>query len=156
MEVKTFRPQTNDEIEVYNLYKELLKSWNEQQADNYGALFTEDASVIGFDGSMMNGRYEITEALRAIFADHRTNAFISKVREIRFLTTEVVLLRAVTGMHPPGGSAIKPDVNAIQSLIAVKKENTWRIALFHNTPAQFHGRPELAESLTKELQELLK
>lgn len=28
-------------------------------------------------------------------------------------------------------------------------------ALFQNTPAQFHGRPELAESLTAELRELL-
>jgi hypothetical protein len=27
--------------------------------------------------------------------------------------------------------------------------------LSQNTPAQFHGRPELAEALTRELQELL-
>lgn len=146
---------TNDEIAVHNLYKQLLKSWNEQEADNYGELFTEDASVIGFDGSQMNGSYEITESIRTIFASHRTNNFVSKVREIRFLTPEVVLLRAVAGMHPPDNSEIKPDVNAIQSLVAVKKNGSWRIALFHNTPAQFHGRPELKEGLTKELQELL-
>jgi uncharacterized protein (TIGR02246 family) len=145
----------DDEIAVFNLYKQLLKSWNEQQADNYGELFTEDASVIGFDGSQMNGNYEITESIRAIFASHRTNHFVSKVREIRFLTNEVVLLRAVAGMHPPGSPEIKPDVNAIQSLVAVKKDGAWRIALFHNTPAQFHGRPELKEGLTRELQELL-
>jgi uncharacterized protein (TIGR02246 family) len=151
-----YTPQTDDEIAVYNLYKQLLKSWNEQKADNYGALFTESASVIGFDGSQMNGNYEITEALRAIFANHRPNNYVSKVREIRFLTTEVVLLRAVAGMHPPGSSDIKPDVNAIQSLVAVKKGGSWRIALFQNTPAQFHGRPELSSALTNELQELLK
>lgn len=29
-------------------------------------------------------------------------------------------------------------------------------ALFQNTPAQFHGRPELAQQLTAELQQLLK
>jgi uncharacterized protein (TIGR02246 family) len=145
----------DEEIGVFNLYKELLKSWNEQQADNYGELFTEDASVIGFDGSQMNGSYEITESIRAIFAGHRTNNYVSKVREIRFLTPEVVLLRAVAGMHPAGSSEIKPDVNAIQSLVAIKKNGSWRIALFHNTPAQFHGRPELKEGLTKELQELL-
>lgn len=156
MEVKAYKPQTDDEISVYNLYKELLKSWNDQKADNYGALFTEDASVIGFDGSQMNGIYEITETIRGIFANHRTNNFISKVREIRFLTTEVVLLRAVAGMYPPAGTAtINPPTNAIQSLVAVKHEGVWQIALFQNTPAQFHGRPELAEALTKELQDLL-
>lgn len=43
---------------------------------------------------------------------------------------------------------------AVQSLIAVKSAATWWIALFHNTPAQFHGRPELVQQLTEELQQL--
>src|SRR5689334_2619382 len=100
--------QNDDEIEVINLYKQLLKSWNEQQANNYGALFTDDASVIGFDGSPMNGKHEITESLRAIFANHRTNNFVSKIRELKFLTPEVALLRAAAGMHPHNNSEIKP------------------------------------------------
>jgi hypothetical protein len=31
----------------------------------------------------------------------------------------------------------------------------WRIALFQNTPAQFHGRPELVQQLTEQLRQLL-
>ncbi|MGZ4033139.1 MAG: SgcJ/EcaC family oxidoreductase, partial [Tumebacillaceae bacterium] len=31
----------------------------------------------------------------------------------------------------------------------------WQIALFQNTPAQFHGRPELVEQMTAELRELI-
>ena len=31
-----------------------------------------------------------------------------------------------------------------------------RIALLHNTPAAFHGRPELAEELTRELTDVLR
>jgi len=38
-------------------------------------------------------------------------------------------------------------------LIVVKESNDFRIALFQNTPAAFHGRPEAAEQLTKELQQ---
>ena len=38
---------------------------------------------------------------------------------------------------------------------AVKRAGRWRIILFQNTPAQFHGRPELAQQLTDELRELL-
>jgi uncharacterized protein (TIGR02246 family) len=150
-----YQPQTDDELAVQNLYQELLKSWNEQNAENYGALFTGNASVIGFDGSQMNGSREITEALKAIFANHRTNNFISKVREIRFLTVDVVLLRAVAGMYPPEKKAINEKTNAIQTMVAIKQNNSWRIALFQNTPAQFHGRPELSERLIEELQELL-
>ena len=50
---------------------------------------------------------------------------------------------------------INPAVNAIQSLVAVTRDGRWRIALFQNTPAQFHGRPELAQQLTEELRQLL-
>jgi len=55
-------------------------------------------------------------------------------------------------MVPPGKSDINPETNAIQSLIAVRSGDGWQIALFQNTPAQFHGRPEQAKALTEELQ----
>ncbi|MGG3943884.1 DUF4440 domain-containing protein, partial [Peribacillus psychrosaccharolyticus] len=46
--------------------------------------------------------------------------------------------------------------NRGHTLIVVKKEGNWSIQLFQNTPAQFHGRPELVEQMTEELRELLK
>ncbi len=35
--------------------------------------------------------------------------------------------------------------------MAVRRDSAWRIALFQNTPAQLHGRPDLANALTEEL-----
>jgi hypothetical protein len=58
-------------------------------------------------------------------------------------------------MVPPGASDINPATNAVQSLVAVRREGVWRIALFHNTPAAFHGRPEESEKLTDELRAAL-
>jgi hypothetical protein len=52
---------------------------------------------------------------------------------------------------PRGGTDLKPENNAIQSLAAVREEEGWRIALFQSTPAAFHGRPEKAAELTGEL-----
>lgn len=63
--------------------------------------------------------------------------------------------RAVTGRAPHGQTDLNPVVNAVQSLIAAKNVGCWCIALFQNTPAQFHGRPELAQILTEELCQLL-
>ena len=34
-------------------------------------------------------------------------------------------------------------------------EDQWQIAVFKNTPAQFHRRPELARNMTDELRQLL-
>lgn len=46
-------------------------------------------------------------------------------------------------------------VNAIQTLVTVKHDGQWRIAVFQNTPAAFHGRPELRDRLTEELRQVL-
>ena len=145
----------SDEQAVRALYAESLDSWNRRDAAAMAALYDEQANVTGFDGSQMNGPAEIESEIGAVFRDHQTAAYVGKVREVRFLAPDVALLRAVVGMVPPGGTDINPAANAIQSLVAIRQAGQWRIALFQNTPAQFHGRPQLAEVLTEELRELL-
>lgn len=81
--------------------------------------------------------------------------YVWKVEEIRFLDSQAVLLRAIVGMVPPDKKEINSATNAIQSLIAIKQNDIWKISLFQNTPAQFHGRPELVDAMTKELSKLL-
>ena len=137
------------------LYEQLLDAWNNRDAAAFAALFAEDGSVVGFDGSPMNGRAEIASALEGIFGSHPTARYVAKVREIRRLGADVLLLRSVVGMMPPGKDELNPAVNAIQSLVAVERGADLRIALLHNTPAAFHGRPEMAEQLTRELTDAL-
>jgi uncharacterized protein (TIGR02246 family) len=136
------------------LYQQLLDGWNRRSATEMASLFTENGSVVGFDGSQMNGRAEIEATLAPIFADHPTAAYVGIVREVRALAPAVALLRADSGLIPPGTRDINPATNSIQSVVAVKEGETWRIALFQNTPAQFHGRPHLVEAMTAELQQL--
>ena len=133
------------------LYEQLLDAWNARDAAAFAALFADDGSVIGFDGSPMNGREEIASTLQGIFGSHETARYVAKVREIRRLAPDVHLVRSVVGMVPPGKAALNPAVNAMQSLVAIGRGADMRIALLHNTPAAFHGRPELAEQLTREL-----
>ena len=113
------------------------------------------AGLFGFDGSEMHGPEEIESALGEIFADHETAAYVAKIRDVRLLTSELALLRAVVGMVPAGQGDIDPDKNAVQTMIAKRHPEGWRVALLQNTPAQYHGRPEAAEALTAELRELL-
>lgn len=144
-----------DELAVRMLYQRMLEGWNARSADAFAAQFAEDGDTIGFDGSQLLGRATIATELRRIFADHQTAAYIAKVRSVRFLASDVALLRAVVGMIPPGQSDVNPAVNTIQTLLALRREGNWHIALLQNTPAQFHGRPELVEQLTEELRQLL-
>jgi uncharacterized protein (TIGR02246 family) len=140
---------------VRALYEHLLESWNRRDAQAYAALLAEDGNLVGFDGSQIDGRSAVAAEIGRIFAEHETARYIGKVREVRFLTPDVALLRAVVGMVPPGQADINPAVNAIQSLVATRSGGSWRAALFHNTPAQFHGRPDLAQQLTEELRALV-
>jgi uncharacterized protein (TIGR02246 family) len=133
----------------------LLDSWNRKSSSNFAFSFDENAIVVGFDGSQMNGRADIEIEMGQIFTNHETGTYVSKVREVRFLTKRVAILKAVAGMVPHGETDLKPEANAIQTLVAVRNNDDWKIALFQNTPAQFHQRPELAEALTAELRQLV-
>jgi uncharacterized protein (TIGR02246 family) len=146
---------STDEAEVRALYQRMLAGWNAGDGDAFAAQFAEDGEAIGFDGSQMFGRAEIADTLRRIFADHPTAAYVASVKAVRFLAPDIAHLRAFAGLVPPGRTEINAQLNAIQTLVAVKRDGQWRIAFLQNTPAQFHGRPELIQQMTMELQELL-
>jgi uncharacterized protein (TIGR02246 family) len=137
------------------LYRDLLDAWNRQDAASFAGLFAPDANLVGFDGSTVNGRDEVNAHLTEIFADHQTASYVATVREVRFLSSDVAVLRAAVGMVPPGGDDINPDANAIQTLVAARIDGNWRVAVHQNTPAAFHGRPDQARELTAELRRLL-
>jgi len=144
-----------NERAVRTLYEQLLTRWNERDGAAMSALFDDEASVIGFDGSEMEGRAAIGSGMTRIFEDHPTGRYVGIVREVRFLNATTAILRAVAGMVPPGQADLNPALNAVQTLLAVKGTNGWQIAMYQNTPAAFHGRPDAASALTEELREEL-
>jgi uncharacterized protein (TIGR02246 family) len=142
------------DVEIRRLYTELLRAWNERDAERYAALFAGDGMVIGFDGSQATGE-QIKAHLLEVFGDHQTAAYVGKVRQVRPLGSDGIVLRAISGLVPPGQGRLNPAVNSVQTLVAERQEGDWRIVLFQNTPAQYHGRPELTEQHTAELQPLV-
>ncbi len=74
----------------------------------------------------------------------------------KFEGAEPILADVVAvSMVPPERTALNAAVNAIQSLVVVQDSGQPKIALLQNTPAAFHGRPELGEQRTSELTEVL-
>jgi uncharacterized protein (TIGR02246 family) len=147
-------PAGDDERAVAACYERLIGGWNARDAGAYAAPFADDGIVVGYDGSEQHGREAIAAEMGRIFADHETAGYVAKVRAIRLLGSGAALLRAVVGMVPPGGTELMPDRHAHQTVVAARRDDSWRIVLFQNTPAQFHGRPDLAERLEAELREV--
>jgi uncharacterized protein (TIGR02246 family) len=133
------------------LYRQLLEAWDKRNARDFALLFAPDGSIVGFDGTQVFGQMQVGAHLSEIFSHHQTARYVSIVREVRSLTEEATILSAVAGMLPPDKDDINPEVNAVQTLIAVRKGGGWKVALFQNTPAALHGRPDAVKKLTEEL-----
>jgi len=138
------------------LYARLIEAWDKRNARDYALQFASDGVLVGFDGSQVNGQLEVGGHVTEVFTHHQTPRYVTIVRDVRPVANDVTLLRANVGLIPPGKDDIDPALNAIQSMVAVRKSDTWKIALFHNTPAAFHMRPELAKQLTDELRTKLR
>ena len=137
--------------ETRELYRQLLQAWDKRNARDFALLFAPDGSIVGFDGTPVFGQAEIGAHLTQILTHHQTARYVSIVREVRSLADGVTILSAVAGMVPPDKDDINPDVNAVQTMVAVKTGGAWKVALFQNTPAALHGKPDDAKKLTEEL-----
>jgi uncharacterized protein (TIGR02246 family) len=142
--------------ETRELYRQLLEAWDKRNARDYALLFAPDGSIVGFDGTQVFGQAEIGAHLSQIVTHHQTARYVSIVREVRSLSEGVTMLSAVAGMIPPDKDDINPEVNAVQTMVAVKTAGAWKIALFQNTPAALHGRPDDVKKLSDELRAALK
>jgi uncharacterized protein (TIGR02246 family) len=140
------------ENEVRALYHTLITAWNNHDGTAMAAAFAEDGVVIGFDGSVSSGKQTIGSAMASIFADHETGRYAVEVKSVRSLGQHAMILRSIAGLVPPGQTAIRSETNSHQTVVAEAQDGQWRIVLFQNTPAQFHGRPNLVEEMTRELQ----
>lgn len=140
---------------IAQLYQHLLQQWNKRSAEGMAGLFARNGTLIGFDGSQLNGQAEIYTVLDEIFSNFPTAAYISIIKDVKMLGDGAALLLSVAGMVAQGQSDISPEVNVVHSLTAVLEDGNWRVALFQNTPAAFHGRPELAEQLSADLRQVL-
>jgi uncharacterized protein (TIGR02246 family) len=141
-----------DTAAIEACYRAIIAAWNSGDPKGFAAQFAENGSVIGYDGSPSNSRAEIEAHLTAIFKDHKPGRFVTIVREVRQLSDTAGLVRANVGIIPNGQKEIKPEVNFLQTLTAVKQNGQWRAALLQ-APAQFHGRPEMSAQLTADLRE---
>ena len=133
----------------------LIVAWNARSGPGMATLFAADGSMIGFDGTTVHTAAEIELSLMSIFNAFATPPFVAKVKQVRQLTPDVAVLHAIAGMVPAGEKQTSEALNTIQTMVAQRyHDGLWRIALFQNTPAAFHGHPELRARMSEELREI--
>ena len=146
----------NQEHDITRLYQNFIQGWNNKNAAQMTGLMEANATMIGFDGTVMTGQKAAEEHLSQIFAAYPTGVYVIVVQEVRFLSENTALLRAATGMVPRQMDDINPNVNAHQTMVATQINHQWKISLLQNTPAAFHMDPEAGKQMSALLRAQLK
>lgn len=131
-ETTTNRPA--EEAAVRDLYQELMDGWNRGSGDAFAAAFTEDGDLVAFDGTHFKGRAEIAPFHQQLFDRWlKGTRLVGKVEDVRFLSPDVALMHAVGSTVMRGKTEPSPERDSIQTLVAVRRGEQWRLAAFQNT-----------------------
>jgi uncharacterized protein (TIGR02246 family) len=121
-----------DEDAVRDLFAQLLVAWERGDGSAYGALFTEDADYVAFDGSHTKGRQAIATSHQRLFDSWlKGTRLVGQIERVRFLAPEVALVHATGATLMPGKE--RPLRPSLQTFVATKQQDAWRFAAFHNT-----------------------
>jgi len=133
---------TQDIAAVKSVLNELVASWGRHDADAYGELFTENATYTTYVGTFYQGRQDIAESHRALWAKFiKGTQLADEVLDIRFFGPDTAV---VNGRGDTYKGKRPQKLSKIQTYTMVREaDGKWRIAAFHNTK-----RKPLLESIS--------
>jgi len=127
-------PQATDEQRIQTLLQQLFAAWGAGDANAYGALFSEDADYIAFDGVNQQGRAAIIASHQPLFSKWlKGSRLTGQIDSLRFLAPDVALIHASGSILDHGRSTPAPERSSSQTLVAKKIDGAWRFVAFHNT-----------------------
>ena len=121
-----------DTAAVRALFAELIAAWGRGDGHAYGALFTDEADYVAFDGSHTRGRRVIAASHQKLFETWlKGTRLTGQIESLRFLNPVVALVHATGSTLMPGKA--RPVRPSVQTLVAVKRDGRWLFTAFHNT-----------------------
>ena len=111
---------------------DLVAAWGRNDAEAYGALFTEDASYVSFVGTVYRGRRDIVESHRALFAKLlKGTKLADEVVDIRFHGPDAAV---VNGRGDTYKGKRPHRLSKVQTYTLIRgTDGQWRVAAFQNT-----------------------
>jgi uncharacterized protein (TIGR02246 family) len=142
-----------DEAAVRDVYRQLMDAWNRGSGAEFAAVFTADGHLVGFDGTLLEGRQEIAAFHQRLFDRWlKGSRLVGQVTDVRFLGPDVAVLHVVGGTVLRGRRAPAPERDSIMTLVVTRQaEGDWRLAAFQNTRLRIMGagaRPFLLWTLS--------
>ncbi|MWA08309.1 SgcJ/EcaC family oxidoreductase [Streptomyces sp. BA2] len=125
-------PTTDDRNAVTTVIASLVDAWRRHDADAYGAHFTQDATYVTFVGTYYQGRRDIIDSHRTLFAKFlKGTQLADEILDIRFYGPDTAV---ITGRGDSYKGSKPKKLTKVQTYTLVREpDGQWRIAAFHNT-----------------------
>jgi uncharacterized protein (TIGR02246 family) len=124
-----------DRQAVLDVLKRGYKAWEANDAEAFVADYLDDASVVQ-PGTYKKGREEIRTTMAAGFAGPlRGSRAFDHPQDVRFLTDDAAVVVSEGGIIFPGQDAAPSESLVRATWVLVKRNGSWCIAGYHNSPA---------------------
>ena len=137
-------PTPPGEAEVRNLLKAVTTAYNQADAKELAAQFTDDAALIDPDGEEVRGRDSIGRHYAKAFGNGPTCKISGEVEAVRFLSPDVASVAGRFQLEDEEGTALS---SGRYSLIAVRKGDQWRLAELRDSSTASREASEKGEPL---------
>ena len=135
-------PNSPDYESVTRLINTLFQAWRTGSAESYSECFTENGTLINFNGQKLNGKKEIKIEFEKLFSTWlmKGSELIcsTESKQIQFLSpTTALITQNNCGIKLRWQSKGNNKNMSISSAIAVKQENgEWKLVSLHSTKIQ--------------------
>jgi uncharacterized protein (TIGR02246 family) len=124
----------NDREMVQRLYRQLLEGWNCGDGAAFAAPFAEECEFSAFDGSHFTTRQALAEFHQVLFDKWMTGTrLVGRVERVHFLGPDVAVIYAIGGTILRNKTAVSPERDSLQTLVAQRQDGVWRLVTFQNT-----------------------
>ena len=138
MKRETTTHHQSDEAQIRALFEDLLSDWGRGDGEAYGSRFTGNADYVAFDGTRTRGRQKIAASHQRLFDKYlKGSRLTGRIESVKFLGPDTAMVHATGNTLMRGKSKPSPERHSIQTLVAVREDDGWRFAAFHNS----RGRP---------------
>jgi len=137
-------PTPPGEVAIRNLLRAVTNAYNQADAKGLSARFTNDAELFDQDGEVVRGRDSIGRHYAEAFASGPTCKISGEVEAVHFLAADVASVVGRFQLEDEKGAAL---ASGSYSLIAVRKEDQWRLAELRDVATASRETPDKGEPL---------
>jgi uncharacterized protein (TIGR02246 family) len=123
----------NADIQIRNLFDDMLSAWTRGDAAGYGTCFAEDSDYVSYDGTRAEGRQPMIDAHEKLFRGVLAgSALVGEIESIRYVSNSVAVVHANGSVLMPWRNSLPKRRLSRQTLVVVHGGDGWRIAALHN------------------------